>query len=349
MKLFDIIREMDGEEDGMKGLGRASFDFIIQTPDAQAAVDALSNIDNYGSYAQGMRDPEAIKKIFGPSIPAQKIGAAWKSWNELSDDGKDNKLKDIKSREPQKYEAGLKDVGTQYAGWKSDGNEGPIEDYLKLLPGKSLPKLITGSYFPLKTPDNLKKYSGKMEEGVHYLVDGDEITFPLENSPYATKAYLEKVVKTIMDNAGIKYQILRIEDTDSPEAAKVQRSSKSDAPPLSTTLPDRADASALRKTIQNKFSIPAAKYEIVPTEGGEVKLIVTGLTPSQRASIQAITTEYARNLMENKLRMQKLAGIITESELKHHKAQLWYEGYANNLKVLLNDLKSTVENGKNNI
>ena len=93
----------------------------------------------------------------------------------------------------------------------------------------------------------------------------------------------------------------------------------------------------MRKTIQNKFSIPAAKYEIVPTEGGEVKLIVTGLTPSQRASIQAVTTEYARNLMEDKLRMQKLAGIITESELKHHKAQLWYEGYANNLKNTVDD------------
>jgi len=345
MKLFDIIREMDGEEDGMKGLGRASFDFIIQAPDTQAAVDALSNIDNYGSYAQGMRDPEAIKKIFGPSNPNEKLAAALKQWRSSNKDEKKSKILDISKRHPEAFNKSKEE-------WESAGGEGDFVEHL-ITTDLQLPKTLLGPkgahYFPFKTPDNLKKYSGKMEEGVHYIVDGDEITFPLENSPYATKTYLEKVVKTIMDNAGVKYQILKIEDTDSPEAAKAQRSSKSDAPPLSTTLPDRADASALRKIIQNKFSIPAAKYEIVPTEGGEVKLIVTGLTPSQRASIQAVTTDYARNLMENKLRMQKLAGIITESELKHHKAQLWYEGYANNLKVLLNDLKSTVENGKNNI
>ena len=312
MKLFDIIREMDGAEDGMANAARAKFDFIIQTPDAQAAVDALSNIDNYGSYAQGMRDPEAIKKIFGPSNPNEKLAAALKQWRSSNKDEKQSKILDISKRHPEAFNKAKEE-------WESAGGEGDFVEHL-ITTDLQLPKTLLGPkgthYFPLKTPDNLKKYSGKMEEGDHYLVDGEEITFPLENSPYATKAYLEKVVKTIMDNAGIKYQILRIEDTDSPEAAKVQRSSKSDAPPLSTTLPDRADASALRKTIQNKFSIPAAKYEIVPTEGGEVKLIVTGLTPSQRASIQAITTEYARNLMEDKLRMQKLAGIITESEYK---------------------------------
>jgi hypothetical protein len=344
MKLFDIIREMDGEADGMANAARAKFDFIIQTPDAQAAVDALSNIDNYGSYAQGMRDPEAIKKIFGPSNPNEKLAAALKQWRASDKDGKESKILDISKRYPEAFNKAKEE-------WESAGGEGDFVEHL-ITTNLQLPKTLLGPkgthYFPNKTPDNLKKYSGKMEEGVHYLVDGDEITFPLKNSPYATKAYLEKVVKTIMDNAGVKYQILRIEDTDSPEAAKVQRSSKSDAPPLSTTLPDRADASALRKTIQNKFTIPSAKYEIVPTEGGEVKLIVTGLTPSQRASIQAITTDYARNLMENKLRMQKLAGIITESELKHHKAQLWYEGYANNLKVLLNNLKSTIENENKN-
>ena len=68
----------------------------------------------------------------------------------------------------------------------------------------------------------------------------------------------------------------------------------------------------MKKTLQSKFNIPLAKYEIVPTEGEKVKLVINGLTSSQRASIQAITTDYARNLMENKLRMQKLAGIITK-------------------------------------
>jgi len=318
MKLFDIIREMDGEEDGMKGLGRNSYDLTIQSTETQAAIDALNDIDNYGPYAQSMRDPEAIKKMFGPSIPAQKAGAAWKNWDELDEEGKENKLADIAAREPQEYEAGLKEAEKGYAAWQAEGNEGTIEEYLKTLSGKALPKMIVGkfgkNYFPLKTPANLKKYSGKMEEGVHYIVNGDEITFPQKDSPFATKAYLEKVVKTIMDNAGVKYSVLRVEPTDSPEIEKPKRSTKPDAPSLSTTLPDKGDASSLRKLLQSKFNIPSAKYEIVPTEGEEVKLVITGLTPSQRASIQAITTDYARDLMESKLRMQKLAGVITEAE-----------------------------------
>ena len=42
--------------------------------------------------------------------------------------------------------------------------------------------------------------------------------------------------------------------------------------------------------------------------------------------------------------MQMLAGVITEAEYKHGAAQLWYEEYANNLEVLLNKLKLTVDN-----
>ncbi len=51
-------------------------------------------------------------------------------------------------------------------------------------------------------------------------------------------------------------------------------------------------------------------------------------------------------LDESFLRMQKMAGIITEEEYKHNSAQLWYRNYAGNLKVLLDKLKSTVENEK---
>jgi hypothetical protein len=37
-------------------------------------------------------------------------------------------------------------------------------------------------------------------------------------------------------------------------------------------------------------------------------------------------------LDESFLRMQKMAGIITEEEYKHNTAQLWYEEYATKLK-----------------
>ena len=308
MKLFDIIREMEGEEDGMKGLGRNSYDLIIQPTDIQAATDALNNIDNYGTYAQSMRSPEAIKKVFGPPNPNEKLAAALKQWRASDKDEKKSKIIDISKRHPEAFNKAKEE-------WESAGGEGDFIEHL-ITANLQLPKTLLGpkgtNYFPSKTPDNLKKYSGKMEEGVHYIINGDEITFPQKDSPYATKTYLEKVVKTIMNNAGIKYLIIQIEPTDNPELKKTKRASKPDAPSLSTTLPDKGAASSLRKLIQSKFNIPTAKYEIVPTEGEEVKLVITGLTSSQRASIQAITTDYARDLMESKLRMQKLAGIITK-------------------------------------
>ena len=43
----------------------------------------------------------------------------------------------------------------------------------------------------------------------HYIVKDGKIVFPytLEN-PYKTKPYLSKVLKTIMDNAGVEFQLV---------------------------------------------------------------------------------------------------------------------------------------------
>ena len=54
------------------------------------------------------------------------------------------------------------------------------------------------------------------------------------------------------------------------------------------------------------------------------------------------------NINEEYLRMQKMAGIITEEEYKRNAAQLWYKEYANNLGVLLDKLKLTIENERKN-
>ena len=106
MKLTDILREVECEEDGMKQL-KVQYDLAIQPTDIPATLDALDNIDNYGIYAQNLRDPKAIQKAFGPSIPAQKTRAAWDDWTERSDDAKGFKLIDIKKRAPEDYEKAM--------------------------------------------------------------------------------------------------------------------------------------------------------------------------------------------------------------------------------------------------
>jgi len=42
-------------------------------------------------------------------------------------------------------------------------------------------------------------------------------------------------------------------------------------------------------------------------------------------------------LNEEFLQMQKLAGLITEEEYTHQKAQLWYKNYTENLKKTVDD------------
>jgi hypothetical protein len=306
MKLTDILREIEGEEDGMNQL-KVRYDLAVQPSDLDAALAALNNTANYGIYAQNMRDPEAIKKAFGPSIPAQKAGAAWKDWDSRSEDEKAFKIIDIKNRVPEAWTATEKEAEAGYEKWQAEGNDGSLNDYLFTLPGKSLPKSLVGTYgknyYPIKTPDNLKKYAGKLEQDVHYIVKDDKIVFPhtLEN-PYKTKPYLSKVLTTIMDNAGVDFKLVDVEqDVEAPKT--VEKPKAEAVPPLSTTVNTADQADKLRKLLQAKLGeVPNAKFEIVPTGEGEerkYKLVVTGITASQRAALQPLTIDFKLKLKES--------------------------------------------------
>ena len=291
MKLTDILREVEGEEDGMKQV-KAQYDLAIQPTDIPAALDALDNIDNYGIYAQNLRDPKAIQKAFGPSIPAQKTRAAWDDWTERSDDAKGFKLIDIKKRAPEDYEKAMEQAKAGYEKWYAEGNDGDVEEYLYTLDGKELPKDLIGrygkNYFPLKTPDNLKKYAGRLEQNVHFMVKGDKIIFPLENSPYKPKPYLQKVMKTIMDNSGLEYNIIDVEKTDD-KGEVIKKPEKKVTPPLSATADTLDKVEKIRSQFQKEIGdVPTAKYTTEPVDVDgkrKYKLVVTGISPDQRQKL----------------------------------------------------------------
>jgi len=291
MKLTDILREVEGEEDGMKQV-KAQYDLAIQPTDIPAALDALDNIDNYGIYAQNLRDPKAIQKAFGPSIPAQKTRAAWNDWTERSDDAKGFKLIDIKKRAPEDYEKAMEQAKAGYEKWYAEGNDGDVEEYLYTLDGKELPKDLIGrygkNYFPLKTPDNLKKYAGRLEQNVHFMVKGDKIIFPLENSPYKPKPYLQKVMKTIMDNSGLEYNIIDVEKTDD-KGEVIKKPEKKVTPPLSATADTLDKVEKIRSQFQKEIGdVPTAKYTTEPVDVDgkrKYKLVVTGISPDQRQKL----------------------------------------------------------------
>ena len=319
MKLTDILREIEGEEDGMNQL-KVNYDLAVQPTDLNAALDAMNNISNYGIYAQNMRDPKAIVKAFGPSIPAQKAGAAWNDWDARSDDEKAFKLIDLKNRVPEAFATAEKEAEAGYERWQSEGNDGNLNDYLFSLPGKSLPKDIIGrygaNYFPMKTPDNLKKYGGKLEQDIHYIVKDGKIVFPytLEN-PYKTKPYLSKVLKTIMDNAGVEHQLVDVEQDGGDAPKTVEKPTATTVPPLSVTADSLDKIDKIRKAFQKEIGdVPTAKYETESTkteEGIQYKLVVTGLSADQRKKllVKKSTLKEEMDFDFDLYKMRKLAGL----------------------------------------
>jgi hypothetical protein len=164
----------------------------------------------------------------------------------------------------------------------------------------------------MKTPANLKKYSGKLEPGVHYFEKGDKIVFPQANSPYNPKAYLQKVLTTIMDNAKLDYKIVDVEVGDDL-GRTAEKPKKEEVPPLTATLNDLKQVEKLRKAYQKEIGeVPSAEYKTEKVDG-KYKLIVTGLTKQQRQKLFTTKALFTQNLKEENefsRAMQIRAGII---------------------------------------
>jgi hypothetical protein len=63
--------------------------------------------------------------------------------------------------------------------------------------------------------------------------------------------------------------------------------------------------------------------------------------PQNQQNYTGYGVELANGLNEEFIRMQKLAGLMTEEE---YKAKLWYKQYTGNISKALNDLKQTLKN-----
>jgi hypothetical protein len=332
MKLIDILREIEGEEDGMNQL-KVNYDLAVQPTDLNAALDAMNDTKNYGIYAQNMRDPKAIEKIFGPSNPGKKSVAAQSNWDSLSPEAKLLKIEEIKDQLEfaqgetvnignaifSKVKNAL-DKNKEYLKWSEENGDNP-EKYLATLNGKQASDIgIFGSrgsaYYPQRTPENLEKYGGKLEQDIHYIVKDGKIVFPytLEN-PYKTKPYLSKVLKTIMDNAGVEHQLVDVEQDGGDAPKTVEKPTATTVPPLSVTADSLDKIDKIRKAFQKEIGeVPTAKYETESTkteEGIQYKLVVTGLSADQRKKllVKKSTLKEEMDFDFDLYRMKKLAGL----------------------------------------
>jgi hypothetical protein len=224
--LHKLIKEEleSSEEEKPQGFEKINYDLVLEPADLQSALSALSDIKNYGIYANNLRDPKIITKIFGPSIPAQKANTAWRTWDGMNEDEKFAKATDIRNRVPEAWKQLESDLAGKFDEWQTENGEGSFIEFVSTLNSTELRNVKSNAffgsrgvnYYPMKTPDNLKKYSGVMTKDKDYVVSGDKIIFPQKTNPFETKDYLTKVLKTIMGNAKLKYNLAQKEADDQP-------------------------------------------------------------------------------------------------------------------------------------
>jgi transcriptional regulator of met regulon len=297
-----IKEELEGGEEKPQGLEKINYDLVLEPADLQSALSALGDIKNYGIYANNLRDPKIITKIFGPSIPAQKANTAWRTWDTLNDEERFAKATDIRNRVPEAWKTLEGELADKYDEWQTENGEGSFIEFISTLKSTDLRNVKSNSffgsrganYYPTKTPDNLKKYSGVMTKDKDYVVSGDKIIFPQKTNPFETKDYLTKVLKTIMGNAKLQYNLAQKEADDQPTTTsntqgaveKINFVKTFDSPEL---------AKKFMRLIPKDF---APKTEL---EGAKVSVL--DITDPQKKNLMATALKFiADNAPKNKIR-----------------------------------------------
>ena len=280
--LYKLIKEEleGGEEEKQAGLEKALYDLVLEPANLEAALTALSDIKNYGIYANNLRDPKVISKIFGPSVPATKGRVAKETWDQSNENERLSKVIDIKSRVPQEWAKVEQQLQSKFDEWSVENDNDSFNEFILTLEAKDLPMEFFGKYastfYPMKTPDNLKKYSGVMAKDKDFIVDGDKIVFPQKKNPFETKDYLTKVLKTIMGNAKQQYSISQKESDDQP-ATTSNSQGKVEKINFIKTFDTPELAAKFKKLIPKDFT------EKTTVDGG--KITVADITDSQKKNL----------------------------------------------------------------
>ena len=321
--LYKLIKEEleGGEEEKQAGLEKALYDLVLEPADLQAALTALSDIKNYGIYANNLRDPKTITKIFGPSVPATKGRVAKETWDQSNENERLSKIIDIKSRAPQEWAKVEQQLQSKFDEWSVENDNDSFNEFVITLEAKDLPMDFFGKYastfYPIKTPDNLKKYSGVMAKDKDFVVVGDKIVFPQKKNPFETKDYLTKVLKTIMGNAKQQYSISQQESDDQPSTTS-NTQGKVEKINFIKTFDTPELAAKFKKLIPKDFA------EKTTVDGG--KITVSDITDSQKknlitSALQFIASQPKKPMKESIKDQIKQAVMEVLQEKKLSKAE----------------------------
>ena len=287
--LIRLIKEEleGGEDEKQAGLEKALYDTVLAPSDINAAVAALSDIKNYGIYAQNFRDPKAILRVFGPPVPATKGRVAKETWDQSNENERLSKIIDIKSRVPQEWAKVEQQLQSKFDDWSVENDNDSFNEFILTLDAKDLPMDFFGkyasNYFVTKTPNNLKKYSGVMTKDNQFNVVGDKVVFPAKKNPFQTKDYLEKVLKTIMGNAKIQYTLSQQESDDQPKTTS-NTQGKVEKINFVKTFDSPELAAKFKRLIPKDFA------EKTSVEGG--KISVSDITDPQKKNLMATALKF---------------------------------------------------------
>jgi hypothetical protein len=299
MKLTNILREMGEDENNSQSMRNTTNLVLITKATPMSEVEeALNDLDNYGSYAAYAQSNNTdIKKIkdawFGPTGgPNVKVAAAKKTWNASDREWRKLKIEDIKKRLP--------DVDT--TGWEEFSYD-------------ELPKEAKNwkVFFATSTKDAIDDIVKKMTSNVKILNWYEEngmLIFPREsNETIPSDVTLEKIIKTVMKNAGITDARVNKKQDDGEGGSTLKAVSRFTQ--IKIPVESKAEISALRKELQAKFPIPTASYRIKEDENG-VYLLIANITIQQKANITFYLEDKGlmEGMSEDFRRLQVLAGII---------------------------------------
>ena len=318
--LIRLIKEEieGGEDEKQAGLEKALYDTVLSPSDVNAAVEALSDVKNYGIYAQNLRDPKAVLRVFGPSVPATKGRVAKETWDQSNENEKLSKIIDIKSRVPQEWTKVEQQLQSKFDDWSVENDNDSFNEFILTLDAKDLPMDFFGkyasNYFATKTPENLKKYSGVMTKDNQFIVSGDKIVFPAKKNPFQTRDYLEKVLKTIMGNAKIQYTLSQQESDDQPKTTsntqgtveKINFVKTFDSPEL---------AAKFKRLIPKDFA------EKTSVEGG--KITVADITDPQKKNLMATALKFIADNAPKKKPMKESVKDFFKDPMQAADARGW--------------------------
>jgi hypothetical protein len=308
MKLMSFLFEDEDQDQNSKSL-RRSLEVILSTKDTpiEQVEDALLNLSNYGQYVpyQLKIKPELRSKIatiLGPSgTPPVKMRSNEKEWDSKGRDWRLAKAKDIESR-----------TGMDVEGWED-------------LRYKQLPKEAKNPnvFYAPSTASGIIKATTQLSPKSDILrwenYDDILVFFKKTNPIVPGDETLEKILQTVMDNAGIEDYVIKKEDPESlgHSKGKGKESIKIDPidlPPLEDFQADLMGFELEDTVTKGGLNYPHLK--ISPLKSKQTNKIILSISgfknKKEREKTEVAIEKMKSELLENKLKyqFQRRAGII---------------------------------------